>query len=181
MGEIPILSSPEPTLVHFMNGFVGKVAMTKYALRALWVLALAAAFLASCGKEEIPPAPLFSLVTVGDLPSLGATYGGTFLDLNADGLLDVLMGDPALETALFLNGGQLTFAKTTPREYSPLAGSEFHGAAACDFDRDGDWDYIFPVTVSNVASGNTGVTAFLTDAGTILKDSHSFIIELDHG
>lgn len=115
--------------------------MTKYSLRTPWVLGVALLLVASCGKnEDVPPTPLFDLVTAGDMPSLGATYGGTFLDLNADGRLDLLMADPARQTALYVNGGNLSFSKTAAREYAPLAGSEYHGGAACDFDRDGDWD-----------------------------------------
>lgn len=94
----------------------------------------------ACGEDEVPPAPLFSLITSGDLPGLGATFGGTLLDLDGDGWLDVLMADPALETALFLNDGALRFTKSTVGTYAGLAGSAYHGAAPADFDNDGDWD-----------------------------------------
>ncbi len=104
------------------------------------VLSLAVLLLTSCGEEVIPPDPLFRLVEGSDLPALGATYGGTFLDVNADGLLDLLMADPALEATLFLNDGRLGFTKAAAGQYRPLTGSVYHGGAACDFDNDGDWD-----------------------------------------
>jgi hypothetical protein len=110
------------------------------AILPLAVLVSALLLAASCGEEDAPPAPLFHLVTGGDLPSLGATYGGTLLDIDADGWLDVLMADPALETALFLNDGTLGFTKSAVGAYAGLAGSEYHGAAPADFDNDGDWD-----------------------------------------
>ncbi len=115
-----------------------------YKILRWWLtslLAVVAFVCAGCGgDEELPPPPLFRQVTIGDLPVLGESHSGTFLDLDNDGFLDLLAPDPVGRIDLFRNGGRLDFFKTDRRQYAGLARSAAHGMAACDFDNDGDWD-----------------------------------------
>ena len=66
---------------------------------------------------------------------------GTLLDVDRDGWLDLLISVHGNEAQIHFNRPGLQF----PREMLPqsLPGlADKHGAAACDYDLDGDWDVL---------------------------------------
>ena len=96
--------------------------------------------LVSCGNDA-DPGTLFRPVPRGDLPAGGKTYGGTLLDVDRDGWLDLLISVHGNEAQIHFNRPGLQF----PREMLPQplpALADQHGAAACDYDHDGDWDAV---------------------------------------
>lgn len=105
-------------------------------------LALACALVcAGCGGrgDGARRDALFEAVTGGDLPRSGPTYGGTVLDWDGDGLPDLLVSVHGDRAEVFRNCGALRFARVAP-DGRPAVQPDNHGAAACDFDGDGDWD-----------------------------------------
>ncbi len=100
------------------------------------VLLLAAA---AHGGEQ-PGTPLFCVVENSGLPERGATFGGTWADLDGDGLPDLVLsrhGNDDVE--FFRNAGDLTFA-ALELAARPVGLLDHHGTAACDDDGDGVWD-----------------------------------------
>ena len=111
---------------------------------ALSVALMAAAALSGCtGPPE--SGSLFQEVAGGDLPRTGSTYSGTVLDWDGDGLPDLLASVHSDRAALFLNRGGLRFEGSPIGSGLPNRQPDQHGSAACDFDRDGDWDVFVAV------------------------------------
>jgi hypothetical protein len=109
---------------------------------ALWlILALA---LPGC-RSGSPTSAAEILVRCdgGDLPDRGLTFGGVLMDCDGDGWSDLLMSRHGDTAEVYLNRGGLRFLSPEHAKEMielPEGLADQHGAAACDYDRDGDWD-----------------------------------------
>jgi len=101
------------------------------ALAALALITL----LAACGRAP-DEGEVFKRADAGALPGEGATL----LDWNGDGTLDLLASLHSNQAEVYINRGGLSFDRLAPGPERPARQLDNHGAAACDFDRDGDWD-----------------------------------------
>ncbi len=114
-------------------------------LRRAPAILLAALFCAAtqCGPGDAPdPGRLFAVVAVPDLPDGGKTFGGTFLDADGDGALDLLVSLHGDRAEILLNRGGLELESAGEGRAPPGDLTDQHGAAACDADGDGDWDVL---------------------------------------
>lgn len=126
---------------------------------ALAVLALFC-LLAGCGGDDGPDT-LFRPLPRGDLPATGKTYGGTFLDADGDGWLDLLYSEHSNTAQLRLGGPAGFHAALLPRPLPPVV--DHHGAAACDYDGDGDWDAL--VSMGAEHGSGQGLNGLWTQEG----------------
>ncbi len=84
--------------------------------------------------------PMFRVVRSSGLPLSAATFGGTFADLDGDGLRDLIFSQHGDEdVAFFHNDGDLQFSALELAS-RPTGLRDHHGTAACDDDGDGIWD-----------------------------------------
>jgi hypothetical protein len=104
---------------------------------AVWIMII--------GASTIARAAMFRLVDHGELPAYGKTFGATLLDVNQDGLLDLFISRHGGRPALCVNRGGLHFAVSDNVAFPVDDPGDHHGSAACDFDRDGDWDIYLTV------------------------------------
>ncbi len=105
----------------------------------VWLAALAWAAAARAGDWQ------FRLVADSGLPTRGATFGGTWADLDGDGHWDLVLSrhaDGIVE--FYLGRGDLRFAGPAAVPLPPGL-LDHHGTAACDHDGDGDWDLFLSV------------------------------------
>lgn len=130
------------------SGHFGRVARAARLARAARALAVAL-FLAGLGAAGCHGGPrrdsLFQAVGGEDLPGSGPTYGGTVLDWDGDHLPDLLVSLHTDRAEVYLNRGGLRFARLPDDGSRPALQPDNHGSAACDFDRDGDWDVLVAV------------------------------------
>lgn len=89
--------------------------------------------------------PLFVETSAGELPRLGKTYGGTLLDADGDGDLDLLLSRHSDTAEIHLNRGNLHFERYRDEDGALPRLDDHHGSAACDYDHDGDWDLYLTV------------------------------------
>lgn len=101
------------------------------------VLLSTIALLPGCGRG---PDSGLRVVRGGDLPREGLTFGGVAMDCDGDGWPDLLVSRHGAEPEVYLNRGGLRFVRAADEVRLPGELGDQHGAAACDFDRDGDDD-----------------------------------------
>lgn len=104
-----------------------------------------AAWIMILGASSLAKSAMFRLVDHGELPNHGKTFGATLLDVNQDGLLDIFISRHGGRPILCINRGNLHFAGDDSVEFPVDDPGDLHGSAACDFDRDGDWDLYLTV------------------------------------
>ncbi len=83
---------------------------------------------------------LFRRFPAGDLPGQGKTFGATFLDVDGDDRLDLLLSTHGNQAELFVIDRDNVFRRHHPAGGLPGGLRDQHGAAACDYDGDGDRD-----------------------------------------
>lgn len=117
------------------------------------LLAVAAGVLAGCSLFGGGPAddpygpdnPLFVRVEESGLPTTGQTWGGTFADLDHDGLIDLVYSPHANEIRAYRNLGGLKFERIDESWTVPEGLRDPHGVCAYDFDGDSDTDFYVSV------------------------------------
>jgi hypothetical protein len=82
--------------------------------------------------------------SITGLPESGPTFGGTLLDADGDGRLDLFLSRHTDTPEIYLNQGDFRFLLCTEDAFFPPLVDQ-HGSAACDFDADGDWDVYITV------------------------------------
>ena len=89
---------------------------------------------------------LFEPIPKTGLAISGLTYGGTWTDLDQDGLPDlVLSRHDSTGPALYKNQGNFQFLPLVPDAPLPGGLKDLHGISICDADGDGDRDMYFCV------------------------------------
>jgi hypothetical protein len=92
-----------------------------------------------------PDDPLLVRIQDCGLPEEGNTWGGTFADLDGDGLLDLVYSPHGPELRAWRNLGGLRFERVDESWERPLDLKDAHAISAYDFDRDGDTDFYVSV------------------------------------
>jgi hypothetical protein len=110
----------------------------RVALAAAGLILMAVA--ASCAPSPDGSGSVLQRIDAGDLPADGPTYGGTVLDWDGDGWLELLVSLHADRAEVYVNRGGLRFDRLPSGDHRPADQPDHHRSAACDFDRDGDWE-----------------------------------------
>jgi Ca2+-binding RTX toxin-like protein len=82
-----------------------------------------------------------SSITSG-IDNIGTTWGATWSDFNGDGLVDLWTNNHWSKGTLYINQGDGTFKNRTQAVFTAPPLGDDHGAAAVDFDNDGDIDLL---------------------------------------
>jgi Ca2+-binding RTX toxin-like protein len=77
---------------------------------------------------------------ISGIDNIGTTWGATWSDFNGDGLVDLWTNNHWPVGSLYINQGDGTFKNRTEDIFTEPPLGDDHGAAAVDFDNDGDID-----------------------------------------
>ncbi|MCB1182210.1 CRTAC1 family protein [bacterium] len=104
--------------------------------------------LAGCAARDdatVPDRPLFRTVEASGLPAVGISFGATWADVDGDTRADLVLGRHGGGVSVRLARPGLRFAAVDSCALFPCRAFDMHGLAACDYDRDGIWEFYVAV------------------------------------
>ena len=115
--------------------------------------------------DVAPTGSLRSAYDTGLANPVAFDQGALWIDMDNDGLIDLFVSDDGLNDKLFRNVGEGAFEDATDR--LPFIERTTYGAAAADYDRDGDQDIYLTVCSGDPASRIN--LLYRNDGGTFVE------------